>query len=315
MRRAFPLVVVGVVACGGGGAAEPPASPGGPLDLTARPTGPDDLVVARVDGRPVYASCVIAQAAGRHVDRATALDDCVTFELLAGAAIARGRDRDPELAAAVRDAAAIRLIDVEVRAKIRQWGDLPAAIRDPIFEKNRERLNLPESRSSWYARVKVPKPDRGGPREQAAERAIRVLATAIGGRADLFKADLDRALPEAVNAVDPTLPYEVGRGEPTQLDCCLQDDYRRALFTTSAPGQISAPVRTPWGWDMILFDDYRVPPKLTPAELGDKLFPAARLQYWSWWTDGLAKAHEARVVDDAALRRALGEPGGSEARR
>lgn len=314
MRRAFPLVVVGAVACGGG-AAGPPAPPTGPLDLTARPTGPDDVVVARVDGRPVYASCVIAQAAGRHVDRATALDDCVSFELLAGAAIARGHDRDPELAAAVRDAAAIRLIDVEVRGKIRGWDDVPAAIRDPLFEKNRERLALPESRSSWYARVKVPRADRGGPRDQAAERAIQALAAAIGSRADLFKADLDRALPAAVATVDPTLPYEVGRGEPTQADCCLQEDYRRALFTTSAPGQISAPVRTPWGWDMILFDDYRKPPKLTPAELGEKLFPTARLQYWGWWTDRLAQAHQAKVVDDAALRRALGEPGGSEARR
>ncbi len=314
MRRAISLVAVWAGACGGGGGARP-APAAGPLDLTARPAGPDDPIVARVDGRPVYGSCVAAQAAGRHVDRATALDDCVGLELLAGAALARGLDRDPEVAATVRDAAATRLIDVELSAKIQRWEDLPASFRGPIFEKNRVRLNRSESRVSAFARVKVAKADRGGPREQAAQRAIEALAQAIGSRGDLFLADLEAALPAAVRSVDPTLAYEVGTGAPSERDCCLQDDYRRALFSVTTPGQIAAPVRTPWGWDMVLFVDYRIPAPMTEAELGAKLFPAARLEYWGHWSSDLARAHRATVIDDAALNRALGEPGAVEARR
>ncbi len=84
-------------------------------------------------------------------------------------------------------------------------------------------------------------------------------------------------LPAAVRSVDPTLAYEVGTGAPSERDCCLQDDYRRALFSVTTPGQIAAPVRTPWGWDMVLFVDYRIPAPMTEAELGAKL-PLAVLQ-------------------------------------
>lgn len=314
MRSWLPLIAASAVACGGGTADRGPA-PTGPPDLTARPADPTDLVVARVDGRPVYASCVAAQAAGRHVDRATALDDCVTLELLAGAAIARGLDRSPELAVAVRDAAATRLIDVELRAKIQRWSDLPAAFRAPLIEKNRVRMTATESRVSWYARVKVAKADRGGPRDQAAERAIRTLAEALGGRDDLFKADLEAGLPVAVRAVDPTLEYEVGWGPPSERDCCLQENYRAALFSVSTPGQVSAPTRTPWGWEMVLYVDYRRPTPMTEAELGDKLFPAARREYWGRWSNGLARDHHATVVDDQALARAFGDPTVGEAPR
>jgi hypothetical protein len=300
------LVAAMLVACGGSGETRP-APVTTAIDLTATPAGADDVIVARVDGRPVYGSCVAAQAAGRGVDRATALDDCVSLELLAGAALARGLDRDAELAAARRDAAATRLVDLEFRARYRQWDDLPSDFRAPLLEQNRERMKRPESRKSWYARVKVAPDERGGPRDAAAERAIRQLATNLGGRADLFKADLDRELPRAVAAVDATLPYEVGEGMPTERDFGLQEDFRLALFTVPEPGGISAPVRTPWGWDMVLYADYRRPPQLTEAELGAKLFPAARLAYWERWMMALVKKHQVGAANKDDLATALGE--------
>lgn len=316
MRVAAGIGVVGLwfrglalAACGGGGSGEarPPTAPSTAIDLTATPAGPDDVVVARVDGRPVYGSCVAAQAAGRKVDRATALDDCVSLELLAGAALARGLDRDAELPAARRHAAAARLIDLEFRDRYRRWEDLPAAFRDPLFEQNRERLARPESRKSWYARVKLTKAERGGPRDAAAERAIRLLATALAGRTDLFKVDLDRELPRAVAAVDPSLPFEVGVGMPTERDVGLQEDFRLALFTIPEPGGISAPVRTPWGWDLILYSDYRRPPQLTEDELRAKLFPGARNAYWDAWVMAVVARHQVREVDDrTAFAAAIG---------
>jgi len=54
------------------------------------PAGPGDAVVATVGGRPVWASCVAAQAARGTRTRRAALGECVDFELLAQAAEARG---------------------------------------------------------------------------------------------------------------------------------------------------------------------------------------------------------------------------------
>lgn len=310
MARRGLLAAMVLAACGGSGGGGAPAAPAGPPDLTARPAGPDDLVVARVDGRPVYASCVAAQARGRHVDRATALADCVDLELLAGAAMARGLDRDPAVAAAGREAAATRLIDREFSGRYRTWNDLPAGYRDPLLAKNRDRMVRPESRASWLGRVKVSKAEAGTARDQLAERAIRAAWDQPHDRAHLFSTDLDRAVHAAAAAVDPTLQVEVAAAPPTARDFGAQKDYREALFTIGAIGMISAPTRTPWGWDLILFTDFRAPPPMTEADLVAKLFPAARRALWTRWSTELAVAHAAKVADDAALRRALGDRGG-----
>ena len=302
--------LVALAACGGGsGEARPTVAT--PIDLTATAAGTADVIVARVDGRPVYGSCVAAQAAGRKVDRATALDDCVSLELLAGAALARGLDRDAALVAARKDAAARRLVDLDFRDRYRRWDDLPSDFRVPAFEQNRERMNRPESRKSWYARVKLTKDERGGPRDAAAERAIRLLAANLAGRVDLFKADLDRELPRAVAAIDPSLPFEVGIGMPTERDVGLQEDFRLALFTVPEPGGVTAPVRTPWGWDVILYADYRRPPQLTEDALEAKLFPEARQVYWDLWMTALARKHRVAAVDGDDFAIALGDQNGA----
>ena len=96
MRAAM---VLGLCAVGCGGNASAPVAQQRAL-ADAPAAGSDDFVVARVDGHPIWASCVSAQATRTKGDRTTALRDCIDFELLAWRAAARGLLDDPD----VRDA-------------------------------------------------------------------------------------------------------------------------------------------------------------------------------------------------------------------
>jgi len=91
MRARFAVVAIAVAAaCSHGASSDSAAAP-----LVAQST---DDVVATVDGRPIYAGAVAAEARARGVDRKTALADLVDAEVLAGEAARRGLDRDDLLA-------------------------------------------------------------------------------------------------------------------------------------------------------------------------------------------------------------------------
>jgi hypothetical protein len=306
VARAFSIAVLTVAgSCGSG---EPPTQSRGPSNLTSARMAADDVIVASVDGRPIFGSCVAAQAAGRHESRAAALADCIDFELLAGAAQARGLDRDDAVVAAARDASATRFLDVEWRERYRQFTDLPSDFRQPIFDDNRVRMVRPESRASFYGRIMVDPADVGSARDHLAETAMRAAYEQLATRSDLFRGDLDRTVHAAAAATDPTLAVEIGIGNPTEADFGLREYFRHALFSISAIGQVSTPVRSPWGWDMILYSDVRRPPPLTEAQLGDKLFPAARLTYFTIWIRALSAKHQIAIADDPTLARHWGDP-------
>ncbi|HZJ62609.1 MAG TPA: hypothetical protein VFD36_03745, partial [Kofleriaceae bacterium] len=81
-------VLLAIAACGGS-SNPPPAPPATTVIATPRLTG-DDVEVARVNGRPVWSSCVATQAAaiaGAADRRRDALDQCVA------APVGRARDR------------------------------------------------------------------------------------------------------------------------------------------------------------------------------------------------------------------------------
>ena len=86
-------LLLAIAACGGSSGPSPvppPASSARPAPLViATPRLTDgDVEVARVNGRPVWSSCVATQAAGAGSAeqlRRDALDQCIAFELLAQA--------------------------------------------------------------------------------------------------------------------------------------------------------------------------------------------------------------------------------------
>ena len=252
MRAVLVVAVLGLAACGGGSTSAPPRT--GPIDPTATPAGPDDAIVARVDGRPVYASCVAAQARAHRVDRAAALAQCVDFELLAGVATRRGLTADPEVAEAGRAAAAVRLVDREFSARYRTAADLPASVMDPVLAQHADRMDRPESRASWLVRLELDAADRGTPLEDAAAKVFAAAYAKLGARDDLFPADVERAVREAaaqnpviaaaLDRPDTTTRIASVRPDPTQVDFGLQPYYRHALFAIPRIGMVAPPIRS-----------------------------------------------------------------------
>jgi hypothetical protein len=306
-------VALAAAACGGEEA--PPAAAGAPERAGAATaataataaaglaapaeTGP---VVAEVDGAPIHAACVETQAAARGVTAREALDDCIGFELLAQEAARRGYGDRPDVRAVVDREVARQLVrrvfepsfdgpeDIAIDDIKRVWA------RPEVHS----RYNHPEYRFVVYARAKVSKEaPRGGDEDRAAEAVIRRIHDELGGKRGVTKEQLfataDR-LGQGANLDYDRKPYNTPRHGRAA------EEFAAAAFSIPEPGMVSAPTRTPWGWDIVLL--LRITPlrrtQLAEAEpeLRKQLFPSARKAAFLRWTAELARAHE--IVTDAS---------------
>src|SRR5688572_17810971 len=135
-----------IAACGGG--SSPPVVAGPPAAMIASPAA-DDVQVATVNGRPVWGSCVATQVkASPGKTKQVALDECVSFELLAQVAEQRGLDRHHETADATRTALVGRLVD---QFAARTTPDALRAKLDELYQP--AAFTVPERRVSWHAVV------------------------------------------------------------------------------------------------------------------------------------------------------------------
>src|SRR5262245_41561856 len=123
MHRASFLLPV-IAACGGTSSGPPPAPVRATISAEAPRVGADDVEVARVGGRPVWASCVVEQAQRQHVTREAALDQCIAFELMAQEAEKRGLAAAPEVTDATKTALVSRLVAVAFEGTYRTPADL-----------------------------------------------------------------------------------------------------------------------------------------------------------------------------------------------
>lgn len=296
-------------ACGQG--APEPVRAGGPLVPAASPpAGPGDEIVATVDGRPVWASCVAAQAArGARTARA-ALDECIDFELLAQAALARaeGRAPDPALAEAQRTALVSRLVATDLEARYRTPDDLRAEVAREVA-RFADQLELPELRASAFARVEVPAG--APPAADAAARAVaEQIAGALAGEAGLLPIHLR----EAADRIGAGSGQRVTHGSfRVATREGVVPPYGAALFAIPEAGRIAAPARTPWGWDVILLTQLVAPQVHTRDEIAARVFPDVRRRQFYRWVNQIAGARGTRVELDEQRVAALLDPGGSGA--
>ncbi len=301
------------------------ALPSGPLAATAE--GPGDAVVATVAGLPVYASCVEHQAAAAAAKvpagagataaqlRQQALEECLGFELLAQEAAARRLAAEPEVGEAHKRAAVSRFIEQEIDEKVRSAFQLPPAFTARVVEKNRWRLERVEYRSSMFVRFGVAETEpAGGPADAAARAAAQRLADALREERGLYP-DHVLAAAERVAQGQRFENANVGLMDAPRL----APPYADALFALPEIGRITAPVRSQWGWDVILFTGDLPPRKINAAQLADELFPDLRLAYFTAWSKSVGKAVPVEVNPAAAelLSRATAEeeavPGASPA--
>lgn len=280
------------------------------IELAAPPAGPDDVVVARVAGRPVWGSCVAAQARGRKLDARAALADCVDLELAAQEAERRGLDRDPDVHERTQQALVARMIDRGFSARYQSAADLPASFVQPIFERNAWRLERAEYRGSFYARVDAPEErvPRGSAADAAAAEVARAAYASLAGRKDLFPADVERALRAAAG---PIHRVDASPFKPTTGDNVLPY-YRDALFARSAIGEVSPPVRGPFGWDLVLWTSVLPAQTWTRDEVLAQLFTPMRQRFFLDWAAQAGRGHQVELVADRATTERLlgGAPSG-----
>jgi hypothetical protein len=305
--RAAPTCLVLLAACGGDAGPRPPPPVGHtPPPIEARPAGADDLVVATVDGRPVYGSCVRMQAEALGKDARAALDDCVRFELLAQEADRRGLRGDREVVETWRREMVRAVIEADF-GPYQTLDDLPAEARARIAGKVEPFLHRPQMRTSHYVRAEVKR--KAPPEVDAMARAI---AQAVYDELkddpgvlpeELHQAALRHAAGGSITISRSRKPYTTpeGRDAPVQP---AEEPYRKALYAIPELGRISPPTRISHGWDVILWWDTVPAADLSQSFFDDK----GRLQWFVEQVDRLAAASGMeRWIDEARLAELAGE--------
>jgi hypothetical protein len=296
-----------LAACGSS-SGPPPVPAAAPAVIATPRRSAGDLEIAMVNGRPVWGSCVAAQAraiaaASRTAPiaptaddaRAAALDQCVAFELLAQAAEARGLSAAPEVARAARTAAVDRLVETDFEQRYRTPDDLKPAV-DAIMKRNEWRLHVPELRSSAYARFIVAK-DAAPELDARAHALADRLAAELAGETGLYSVHLGEAARRVAAGSD--IKLETADVQPTDR-ARLVDSYAAALYAIPEVGRVSPALRTQWGWDVVLWTGGIAARERTRDELVAELFPELRRHQLQLWVTQLARQHGVHIEVDQA---------------
>jgi hypothetical protein len=346
--RAMPIFAVVLAACGGG-SGPAPAPRAAPIVIATPRLFADDLEVAKVNGRPVWSSCVAAQAkaipaTSRTPDqrRAEALDQCIAFELLAQAADARGLAAATEVADATRAASVNRLVATDFEERYRTPDDLKS-VMDLVMKRNERRMHTAPMRSSTFARFVVPK-DAPPELDARAHALADRLAQELAGETGLFNVHLTtaaariiaeterspehRAMPEAQDQRSEgsaesdvrggRMKYGLPAGSDVKLETAdirpmhhddLVDPYAEALYAIPEVGRIAPAVRTPWGWDVVLWTGGVQPKETSREELVAELFPEVRRRQFQLWVTQLGKRLGVHIEIDPAAASKLDTEG------
>lgn len=227
----------------------------------------DDLVVAKVNGRPVWASCVAKNG----------LQTCISFELLAQAAEQQHVERDPIVAEQIRTELVSRVVALEYEAGVTKFEDFHGAF-DRLLAQNEVQRHRPDVRASTYARVNVAK----GADDKAAHAAAQQLADALANERGLLHPNVV----DAAHAIEAKTgqKFEVAKVE-LKATGQLVKSYADALFAIPEIGRASTAVRTDWGWDVIVLTDELPPREQTRDEQIAEMWPQLKRQYFPLWVD------------------------------
>jgi hypothetical protein len=269
------LALLACAACDSSAPRKVPAPSGPPAPLTATPATPDDPIVATVDGKPVYGSCVAIQA-GRGATKAEALEQCIDFELLAQAAAEYASD--PEVALATRTALVSQLVVRDYEARYTRPADF-GSYWDRAVALNKRRVEHGEARASAY--VRIPVAATASPDEDARVRVIaEELARALSSERGLMAPHLDEL---ARQIIGDRATIDFAAVPPYLDEGGLVPEYARTLFAIPEVGRTSDAVRTKWGWDVILLTELFPAARPTSEEVVEKMLPDVKRSYFSVW--------------------------------
>lgn len=280
--------LLALAGCGGGREAPPPSAPVVAASLAEDPAG--RTVVAEVDGRPIYADCVARQAAARGIDLRAAVDECIGFELLAREAERRGYAAHPEVLEARETEVVRAFIDREFAAGFDGPEDVPRAEVEAFYRQYKDQLYVhPEWRTSRHVLARLPfKAPDGTVEERAARAFVDALRRGLAGRRP-DAAELERVARELA-AHHPGVKLQIEE-VPGSLHDQLDPAYRDALMALPGAGALSGPVRSAFGWHLILVTE--VHPAVNQsvdeaaADIRGKIFEAVRRRAFLRWASSL----------------------------
>jgi hypothetical protein len=280
------VFVLGVVAACGSSA--PSATTSGPPAAMQATPAAGDIEIARVNGQPVWGSCVAAQAAGGRVTRDQAVRDCIDFELMAQAAEHRGLARDPEVIEQTRTALVDRVVAVSYELGYRKPEDFGDAWDE--FVKKRKmvgRLKHPEYRASVHVLVPVPA---GGD-----DTAAHALAAHIAAATADERGMLEPHFLASVRTVTPIVPCATGITVPCWerlapfLPFALEAPFSDALWKIPEIGRTAGPVRSSFGWHVILWTDSVPATDPTPDQITASILAEIKPWYFARWVLAIGK--------------------------
>jgi len=286
------LVLVSLFACGGSKAPAPPvAASGPPAQMTATPAGTDDVVVATVNGQPIYGSCVAAQAARGAATKQAALDECIGFELLAQQANAFATDN--EVVYETKRALVNQFIAHDYEDKYTTPKDFGPAW-DKFLAVNKDKVEHGEARASAYLRIVLPKKPTD---EQVA--AGKVIADEVAGKLRDERGLTAAHLKDLGGKLVGTRAKVEVAPVPAYFDNGgLVQEYANALFAIPEVGRTAGPVRTSWGWDVILLTELIAAEKMPLDEQIKTMLPELKRSYFATWTKQVAKAFSIKMFDE-----------------
>lgn len=310
--------------CGGERSSEPASVAGGDLLSAA---APGQIVVAEVDGLPVYGACLQAQRdverdverdIDRDIDRQTALERCIEFELLAQEAQRRGLARHPDVVAMGRKEAVRALLDQHIVAPMPTPEQTDRSILVDAYKRYRDRIYAPERRRIFHLFAPFAKHrERPGTDDDRRARAFAdelhaalvaaPVATSFDRRGLTPDAFYDIA--KQVAGDRPLGPTDEATGEfKREIFKVYRDQpnlprgFSHAAMDIPKPGMVSGPARSDYGWHIILYIDGE-PARFADVEsAAEYLFQTVRSErYWNFTGQLLKNADIA--VNEAALER------------
>lgn len=292
----------GALACGGEASRPQPAADA-PAALPAAPAS-GRLVVAEVDGVPVYEDCVAAQIQAEGSDgpaeRRAALAQCIDFEVMAQEAARRGLVAHPEVLRTQKIESVRRLIDEAFTRRYPDPSSVERAELEALYREFQLRYLRPEYRDTAYLRypVAIQEHPAGSPGDVAAREVMQRLYAAVADRRGMtFRSFQEIAAGEVGDA-----PLQRSDEQPIERQSPYVKAYVDATFGIPEAGMVSPPIRTEWGWDIVFLQKIH-PAVNTPFEAATgELFELVRRRLYTQWVAGLRGT--ARIqLDEAALAR------------
>jgi hypothetical protein len=232
----------------------------------AAAAAPED-VVATVDGRPITAAAIAAQARARGVDARSALSDLVDAEVLAGEAARRHLDGSLDAKLAARGAMVRQLLHDTFERDVTP-ADVPPDLVRKAFNRSQPYINHDVYVDVWHILFRVPKDAPPAVRQQARALADEAVRRGKGQSLETFKA-LDQLGQGAPSAQQPII-VDKAQELMTERDGWTQKSFSYPAFTLKKPGD-TVLGESSFGYHAIYLVRYLPPVHTTLPEVEGKI--------------------------------------------